>query len=75
MSRFSGFKHKAKKCPNVLSEIGAPSYKGITEYWEDGRKLWQEASKVYRVCRFDSLKDAQRMSNDHILAKFNGVSK
>ena len=69
MSNYSGFKNTTFKA-SVYSPSGMPCYKGRTICYENGRRLWQETSKIVRFSRGDALIDAQRMAHDHIVANF-----
>jgi hypothetical protein len=66
---FSGFKNTTFKA-SVVSPSGLPHYKGRTICYENGRRLWQQTSTIYRMSRGDALADAQRMAHDHIVSQF-----
>lgn len=70
MARFSGFKNTTFRA-SCYSPDGLPCYTGRTICYEDGRRLWQETSKIVRKSRGDALRDAQRMAHDRIIANFN----
>lgn len=67
---FSGFKNTTFKA-SCVSTDGKPSYKGRTICYENGRRLWQETSKIFRLSRGDALNDARRMAQDHVVANFH----
>ena len=69
MSNYSGFKNTTFKASCVRADK-MPSYKGRTICYENGVRLWQETSKIFRLSRGDALRDAQQMAHDHIVANF-----
>ena len=69
MAKYTGFKNTTFKA-SCVSPLGVPFYKGRAICYEDGRRLWQETSKIFRMSRGDALRDAQRMSLEHIRANF-----
>lgn len=72
MSNFTGYRNTTFKA-SLVSPLGVPHYKGRTMRFENGRRLWQETSKIYRVSRGDALRDAQQMAHDAIVKNFNAA--
>lgn len=73
MNGYTGFKNTTFKA-SIVSKSGAQHYKGRTICYEDGRRLWQETSKVYRLSRGDALRDAQQLARDHIVQRFESAA-
>lgn len=73
MARFSGFKHTTFKA-SLVCFPPAPAYKGRAICFEDGRRLWQETSKIFRMSRGDALTDAKRMSGEYLAKRFNATA-
>lgn len=66
---YSGFKNVAFKA-SLVSKEGLQHYKGKTICYENGRRLWQKTSDIYRLSRGDALKDAQNIASDFIKQNF-----
>ena len=73
MSGFTGYKNTTFYA-SIVSADRLPHYKGRTIRYENGRRLWQQTSKIVRLSRGDALKDAQQMAHDHIVANFENQS-
>lgn len=73
MTRFTGFKHTTFRASLVSNDI-RPVYKGRAICYEDGRRLWQETSRVFRMSRGDALRDAQEISRSYIINQFDKQS-
>jgi hypothetical protein len=72
MSGYTGFKNTAFKVSNYPA-LGLAAYKGRTICYENGHRLWQKTSLIWRRSRGDALRDAQQMSRDAIMAKFDTI--
>ena len=68
---YSGFKNIAFKV-SLVSKEGWQHYKGKTICYENGRRLWEKRSPIFRLCKADALRDAQKMSSDFIIQNFKG---
>lgn len=73
MSGFTGFKNVTFKA-SLVCNPPAPAYKGRTICYENGRRLWSETSKIFRLSRGDALRDAQQMAHDHIVKNFESAA-
>jgi len=66
MNGYTGFKHTTFKA-SLVSKNGWQHYKGRAICYENGRRLWQKTSEIYRISRGEALKDAQQISHDYII--------
>ena len=69
---FTGFKHTTFRA-SLVSSSRSPSYKGRAICYENGRRLWQVTSPVFRLSRGDALADAQRISREYIVQRFESA--
>ena len=65
---FTGYKNVTFKVSNTLSNM--PLYQSKIIRYENGRRLWEQRTKINRLSRGDALKDGQLLTNEIIKQNF-----